>query len=163
MSPNKGRPHVLVLPEDDANRQLANGFWLQITPERQRQLDVCHVAGGWKKVLQLFNSDHVPAMRRYPARFMVLLIDLDEDKSRLEKAKASIPEDLADRVFILSTLTQPEALRADLGPYEGIGQAMADDCREETYEICEHKLLQHNAVELGRLRESVRPILFPPF
>ena len=28
MSVNKYLPHVLVLPEDDANRQLANGFLL---------------------------------------------------------------------------------------------------------------------------------------
>jgi hypothetical protein len=28
MSVNKYHPHVLVLPEDDANRQLANGFLL---------------------------------------------------------------------------------------------------------------------------------------
>lgn len=28
MSVNKERPHVLILPEDDANRQLANGFQL---------------------------------------------------------------------------------------------------------------------------------------
>lgn len=28
MSVNKHLPHVFVLPEDDANRQLANGFYL---------------------------------------------------------------------------------------------------------------------------------------
>ena len=28
MSVNRHQPHVLVLPEDDANRQLANGFRL---------------------------------------------------------------------------------------------------------------------------------------
>jgi hypothetical protein len=28
MSVNKYQPHILVLPEDDANRQLANGFVL---------------------------------------------------------------------------------------------------------------------------------------
>jgi hypothetical protein len=26
MSPNQYKPHILVLPEDDANRQIANGF-----------------------------------------------------------------------------------------------------------------------------------------
>ena len=31
MSVNKYQPHVLVLPEDDANRQLANGFLLDQT------------------------------------------------------------------------------------------------------------------------------------
>lgn len=38
MSVNKYKPHVLVLPEDDANRQLANGFLLgleQPVPTRQ--------------------------------------------------------------------------------------------------------------------------------
>jgi hypothetical protein len=28
MSVNRYQPHVLVLPEDDANRQMANGFLL---------------------------------------------------------------------------------------------------------------------------------------
>jgi hypothetical protein len=28
---NKYKPHILVLPEDDANRQIANGFILEPT------------------------------------------------------------------------------------------------------------------------------------
>lgn len=31
MSVNRARPHVLVLPEDDANRQIAVGFELEST------------------------------------------------------------------------------------------------------------------------------------
>jgi hypothetical protein len=80
MSVNKYLPHVLVLPEDDANRQLANGF-------------------------------HVSGMRKYTDRFMVLLIDFDDHLNRLKTMKDSIPEDLLDRVFILGTLSKPEALR----------------------------------------------------
>jgi hypothetical protein len=30
MSVNKYQPHVLLLPEDDANTELANGFVLEI-------------------------------------------------------------------------------------------------------------------------------------
>ncbi len=64
-------------------------------------------------------------------------------------------------MFVLGVWSEPEDLRADLGSYETIGLALARDCREETDQTWEHCLLQHNAAELMRLRESVRPILFP--
>jgi hypothetical protein len=160
MSVNKFKPHLLVLPEDDANRQLANGFVL----DRfilNRQIQVLPEAGGWTQVLGRFKSDHVIGMNRYSSRFMVLLIDFDGDEARLAKAKAEIPEHLAERVFILGALTKPEALRqASLGSYEEIGLAMAKDCREGTDAVWGHDLLRHNATELERLLQRVRPILF---
>jgi hypothetical protein len=122
---------------------------------------VLQEAGGWTQVLERFKSDHIVGMNHYSGRFMVLLIDFDGDEARLTKAKAEIPEHLTERVFILGALTNPEALRqANLGPYEGIGLGMAKDCREGTDTIWGHELLQHNASELDRLREHVRPILF---
>lgn len=51
---NKERPHILVLPEDGANRQLANGFLLEVDLARQRQMQVLAEAGGWRHVLHLF-------------------------------------------------------------------------------------------------------------
>jgi hypothetical protein len=157
---NKDRPHVLVLPEDDANRQIANGFHRQVDMTRQRQMQVLPAAGGWTKALDLFKSDHVREMDRYLKRLIVLLIDFDGKEDRLESAKADIPQHLADRVFVLGSLSKPEALKADLGPYESIGSEMAKDCREETDGTWEHRLLRHNKSELNRLRERVRPILF---
>jgi len=69
----------------------------------------------------------------------------------------------ADRVYILGALNEPEDLKnAGLGSYEEIGLAMAQDCREETDKTWGHRLLKHNATELDRLRERVRPILFRP-
>ena len=62
MSVNKHLPHILVLPEDDANRQLANGFLLQVDPTRMRQMQVLPVAGGWTAVLDQFLSDEVAAL-----------------------------------------------------------------------------------------------------
>ena len=163
MSVNKAKPHVLVLPEDDANRQLAIGFYQQVDWPRQRQLQVLPPIGGWTKVLEVFQSNHVVEMQKDPGRSMVLLIDLDGRIERLEAARARIPEHLVDRVFILGALTTPEGLRqAKLGSYEEIGSAMAKDCRDETESIWGHELLRHNANELGRVREHVRPILFPP-
>ena len=91
---------------------------------------------------------------------MVLLIDFDARGDRLNQVKNVIPDHLADRVFVLGVWTKPEDLRRVLGSYETIGQAMARDCREDTQATWGHGLLQHNAGEIGRLRERVRPILF---
>jgi len=160
MSVNKYQPHVFVLPEDDANRQLANGF-LGDRSLLIRRIQVLPEVGGWTQVLERFESDHVVEMDHYPHRLMVLLIDCDGREDRLDDAKARIPERLSDRVFILGTLTKPEGLKADLGSYQTIGLRMAKDCREGTDTIWGHELLQHNVGELDRLREHVRPILFP--
>ena len=100
-------------------------------------------------------------MDTYPKRLMVLLIDFDGKEDRLAKAKEAIPDHLQDRVFILGAWTEPEALKPDLGSYETIGRAMAKDCREGTDTTWDHDLLRHNSAEIGRLRERVRPILFP--
>lgn len=159
MSVNRYLPHVFVLPEDDANSDLANGFHLEI--DFTRQMQVLPVAGGWHNVLGLFKSEHIAEMKSYPHRFMVLLIDFDNDADRLARAKTAIPDDLSDRVFILGVLSEPEALKSVEGrSYEGIGSKLAQDCREEIYTTWGHDLLQHNASELDRLRTRVRSILF---
>jgi hypothetical protein len=161
MSVNKHLPHVLVLPEDDANSRLANGFQLQVDPARLRRMQVLPAAGGWNEVLEHFEADHIREMDLHAQRFMVLLIDFDGKDERLGSARGRIPERLRDRVFILGAWGEPEDLkRAGLGVYEVIGSALARDCREETNSIWGHELLQHNASELARLRERVRPILF---
>lgn len=111
--------------------------------------------------MERFESDAAAFMDRYPNRFMVLLIDFDGNDGRLDDARNKIPERLRERVFILGAWTEPEDLKkAGLGLYEEIGSAMAQDCREETDKIWGHALLKHNAAELARLREQVRPILF---
>lgn len=161
MSFNKYLPHVLVLPEDDANLRLANEFHLQINQLRQMQL--LPVAEGWVNVLDLFANVHVREMERDPLRFMILLIDFDGAGNRLQLAKARIPQALVDRVFVLGVWSEPERLRAAEGSYKDIGFGMAEDCRRGTNETWGKPLLQHNAGELARLRRHVVPtILFPP-
>jgi hypothetical protein len=70
---------------------------------------------------------------------------------------------LSDRVFVLGVLTDPERLSASLGheTRENIGRALARECYDGTDATWGHPLLRHNAGELDRLREHVRPILFP--
>jgi len=161
VSVNKYKPHVLVLPEDDANRQLANGFILH--PDLPaRTIQVLEEVGGWLVVLTRFLDDHVAEMECNANRFMILLIDFDADPNRLQHAKGRIPAHLADRVFLFGAWSEPEALRRALaGTYEQIGRKLADDCHEGADNTWRHELLRHNAVEIDRLRASVRPILFP--
>ena len=113
MSVNKYQPHVFVLPEDDANRQLANGFLLDLSLSTKK-IQVLPEVGGWAQVLERFQSDHIPGMDRYPERYMVLLIDFDNRPDRLDHARAAIPGHLTERVFILGVLSEPEALRRTL-------------------------------------------------
>ena len=162
MSVNKYLPHVFVLPEDDANRQLANGFQLdQLLWTRRMQ--ILEEAGGWQEVLSRFKSDHLLEMERYDQRYMVLLIDFDGKQERLNIVKDVIPTQLTERVFVLGALSNPEELRQNLGlgSYETIGLAMARDCRDGTELTWATDLLRHNAGEVERLRKCVRAILFP--
>lgn len=159
MSVNRHLPHVFVLPEDDANRQIANGFLLdeQLLSGKIRVLEE---AGGWREVLDRFCSVYTQEMERFPERRMILLIDCDKKADRVASALQRIPADLQSRVFILGVLTEPEDLRRDFGSYEQIGLAIAKDCREGVDGIWLHSLLRHNMGEVERLREHVRPILF---
>jgi len=157
MSVNKHRPHVFILPEDDANLQIANGFVLEFPT---RQIQRLPVAGGWHEVLIRFESEHIIGMEKYSERVMVLLIDFDRQTSRLDEAKAVIPAHLAERAFVLGAWDEPEDLTKDLGSFETIGRNLANDCRNNTDKVWGHDLLKHNADEVARFCERARPILF---
>jgi len=157
---NRFQAHIHVLPEDHANGQLANGFLLGLDQSGLTKIQVLPEAGGWLVLLDVFESDHVAEMDRYPKRFMILLIDFDGDEGRVNQAKRRIPDRLLDIVFILGALTEPEELKRTLGAYETIGGQLAEDCRLDTDTTWGHALLRHNAEEIGRLRRTVRTILF---
>ena len=160
MRVNRSRPHIFVLPEDDANKDILNGFFTDPSTS-SRQVHIAHAAGGWIKVRDQFLEEHVSLMDQNPQRLMILLIDLDNDTNRLDSLREKIPSHLQSRVFILSTLSEPEDLKAALGSLEKIGLAMALDCREGTSDAWQHPLLRHNEPEVLRLRESACSILFP--
>ena len=69
-------PHIWILPEDDADNDIVNGF-LTYTAISQC-IKVLPVAGGWSKVRKYFMENHINAMRRYAHRYMVLLVDFDK-------------------------------------------------------------------------------------
>ena len=157
---NREKEHILVLPEDRANEEIANGF-IQIPNVNSRTIKIERPAGGWKKVLKKFEEEHIAVMRQYTKSRVVLLIDFDQCKDRLEYVNSQIPDDLKERVFVLGVFSNPEILRNDVGKnFEGIGEALANNCSDNTNDLWEHELLKHNKIELERLIYSVKPFLF---
>ncbi len=161
MSVNVHKPHVLVLPEDDANRAMATGFLLD-PAVRLRNIQVLPCAGGWGKVLSRFLEDHVNGLRKFPGRHLVLLIDFDDNvEDRTAKFMDEFPPDVSDRVFLLGTRSEPEPLRKQRGEsLESIGKALAGECFRDETALWAHTLLAHNAAERGRLQAKVKGILF---
>jgi hypothetical protein len=160
MSLNKHKPHLIVLPEDDANRQIANGFILN-NNVNQRAIQVLSPAGGWKKTIDNFINNHISVMQQYPQRSMVLLMDFDRRDNRFEYVKNQIPEHLAERVFILGVQSNPEKLRRNLEiNFEDIGESLAVDCVESNNQFWGQELLEHNQPELERMIKSIKPYLF---
>jgi len=164
MSANKYKPHLRILFEDDANRQIANGF-MQNPSLDARAIESNPLSGGWEKVRDEFVAEHAPGMLKNKFLMVLLLIDFDENEDRLENVKSKIDKDyhnLQERVFVLGTYSEPEDLQRDikLSP-EKIGKALAQDCVDETYTTWGHQLLQHNKPELDRMIKNVKPFLFP--
>jgi hypothetical protein len=161
MSVNSHKPHLLVLPEDDANRQIVVGF-IQDARINARAIQVLPIAGGWRKVIESFANDHIAALQQYPGRRIVLLIDCDKDASRLDVIRTTcIPSDLQDRVFVLGVWSNPEKLKSHVkGGFEAIGKNLAQDCVDGTNTTWGHALLAHNQTELNRMKDLVNPFLF---
>lgn len=160
MSINKYKPHLLVLPEDDANRQIANGF-IQNINVNQQVIQILSLGDGWKKAADEITDYYASGMRQFPERRIVLLIDFDQRENRFDYVKEKIPTDLQSRVFILSIQSDPEELkRKTKKSFETIGETLANNCAENVDDLWSHALLNHNQVELKRLRQDVRPFLF---
>ncbi|MFH1130887.1 MAG: hypothetical protein V1754_06095 [Pseudomonadota bacterium] len=162
MSVNKYVEHIFVLPEDDANRQIANGFILD--PRlNARAVQILPVAGGWTKVVDDFRNVHALEMRRYPKRRIVLLIDFDDQhERRMNHLNEETPPQLNGRVFVLGVRSDPESLKRTINKsFEEIGKALSQDCVNNTREVWGHDLLEHNEPQLRAMISSVKPFLFP--
>lgn len=161
MSVNVYKLHVLVLPEDAANRQIANGFLLDPSL-KLRNIQILTPSGGWGKVLDSFINDHVIGLRKYPLRYLVLLIDFDDNvDARRAQFLERFPDDVSDRVFLLGTSSEPEPLRMQCGDsLENIGKQLAGECCRDETDLWNHSLLAHNAGVRQLLNAKVKSILF---
>jgi len=158
---NKYAPHVYVIPEDDADRQIADGFVLH-HGVIDAQIKVMPPAGGWKKVLQTFEDEYVPRLRTNCNAHIVMLIDfdgqVDERRVRFDQA---IPEDIEPRVFVVGPKDDPETLKKALKcSCEEVGKLLAEDCDVDATKHWDHDQLRHNDAERQRMVLTVKPFLF---
>ena len=130
---NKYAPHVYVIPEDDRDRQLADGFVLHHQVKDAR-IQVVPPAGGWSKVLETFRDEYIPKLRDYPASHVIMLIDFDDlVEGRTALFNKDIPAEFKARVFVLGSSDEPETLKKALKiGFEEIGKRLADDCAAGT-------------------------------
>jgi hypothetical protein len=158
MALNRERPHLLVLPEDDATRSIAVGF----ADVAIGQMQVLDSARGWPHVRDEISSTFATKLRRYPHCHLVLLIDFDDDfNNRMATFRAAIPQDIANRVFVLGAYTEAETLRRASGLKFGpIGQKLAGECERNEAELWNHLQVKHNEPEAMRLRATVNHFLF---
>jgi hypothetical protein len=155
---NKAIPHISIIPEDDANRQIINGF-CEDYRLHLRKIEIQSLAGGWKDAVTRFEDSEIAKMRLYPNRHLILVIDFDKKDNREKDVKEKIPDDLKDRVFVLGSLNKPESIKK-LGTREEIGEGLAKDCYDNTNYFWGHEQLKRNKDELQRMRPIVNPIIF---
>jgi len=161
VSVNNYIPHLLVLPADDANRQILVGFRKHVAVD-SRQMPVERVANGWRRVVETLLSEHIGPMRRFPHRHLLLVIDFDQHPERREEILERVPDDLRERVYVVGSLDEPERLISSMRTNaEKLGSDLAEDCARGTDEHWRHNMLAHNDAELNRLRTNVRHFLFP--
>ncbi|MCA9207895.1 MAG: hypothetical protein KDA55_06045 [Planctomycetales bacterium] len=161
MSVNRYQPHVLVIPEDRADEQIANGF-IQHDRIQIRRIQILPCANGWPGVLEKFKVEYVRHLRMYPQAQVILLIDFDRQyKSRRQMFEDETPVDLRERVYVIGASDNPESLRDALGTnFESIGLALADECYRRISAMWAHKDLKHNEPDRLWLLESVRSTVF---
>ena len=156
---NRYLAHLQILPEDDANREIVNGF-LKENRLIQRRIQVLPVAGGWGKTITRIEACQ---LERFSERRLLLLIDFDDDVTgRNQLVRDNIPEQIKNRVYYLGVRSEPEKLRNSCKmSFETVGNTLAAECAEGKYRLWKHELLAHNEAELSRLLIDVRPFLFP--
>lgn len=160
MSVNQYKPHVCVIPEDDANRQLANGF-VQHYEIDVRAVEIATPAGGWGRVLDVFETQYVPYLRRRSVAHVVMVIDFDGVEARRAECELRIPDDIKSRVFLIGARDNPEVLKAEMkASFETIGHLLASNCVNEQG-VWNHEHLAHNAAEIQRMADAMKSIVFP--
>ena len=160
MAANKHIPHLYVIPEDDANRQMAVGFEKD-DRIRARAIQIVAPAGGWVKALEKLEVDYFTLLRSNQNSHVLVLIDCDAKSNRINNAFAKVPSEIKERVFILGTLNEPEVLKRSLNtPLEKIGELIIEECFDANQKIWQHEQLKHNATEVARLKSVLFNIVF---
>jgi len=164
---NPYQNHLLILSEDNAYKDMANGFAGHFAVDGDK-INIVKPAGGVQKLLALFLQTYAAGLLKYQNRHVLLLFDLDGNPNHHLKTIIfnQIPNDIKSRVFFLCGLNEAEDIKRDLGSgkIEDIGERLAESCHDHSYNGPETpwrcSQLAHNRAELKRLAEAVRHFIF---
>src|SRR5688572_14103605 len=110
MSVNHYKPHLLVLPEDDADRQIANGISLELSINPTR-IQILPFAGGWHKVRESLSMEIAATLNRYEHAYVLAIVDFDGNADRRMQVLERVPEELCHRVFVMGCASEPEVAK----------------------------------------------------
>ena len=125
--PNKYKWHIVVVPEDEATRQLGNGL-SNAFPSIVNRIKFLREAGGWADAIATVKDLELD---KYSDRRVLLIIDLDQDDTRLGFIRSQ-PEisKFNNRIFILGSFKAVEQLKpiGESHNLENVGQRLGEDC-----------------------------------
>lgn len=169
MAINKYDDHLFILPEDGAYRSLSLGF-IKFSQTDIGRIQIGDSARGWQNVLEQFSRTCIPSMERYQKQYTLLLLDFDgKGETRVNNIQSYIPSHLEERVFFLGCQNEAEDLKRELGGgrLEKMGETLAQICYDNFSGQTENPWaciqLRHNARQVRRLTEKVRPFIFQQF
>ena len=160
MSVNKYKPHLFVVPEDKADKNFAVGF--ELDPRLAAgSFQIMPLAGGWLKVIGIIRDEYVSKLQKNKYSHVLGIIDCDGDHERIATELAKFPDDVVDRIFLLGAIQTPELFQQKVGDKsERIGERMAEECFNETFDLWNHEDLVHVSDEIQRAKHVIRPIVF---
>ena len=158
---NKFRDHLVIVPEDQKNNDLINGF-VNASLFESRAFQVQAIAGGWPKAVDSLQHMQLAAL---PLRRILLVIDFDEKlESRYGQVNDRLSKFLAptehQRVYLLGTRSEPEDFRSTLKmSSEQVGAQLYLDCKTPQPGLWGHALFTHNLKTRARLIAEILPFL----
>jgi hypothetical protein len=160
VSYNKFNDHIVVLPEDDAIRQIAVEFQRSVGI-RDRFVTVEMPLGGWEKVRDRFATEWKRRLNASPKLRIVMLVDFDRDMDRRLGFEEVIGESLRNRAFVIGWPDNAEALRVSLNKSLGlIGKDAAESCVSNNPDFWQHERLRNNVDTVKQIRSEVQAFLF---
>lgn len=156
---NKFKPHLFIVPEDDADRQIAVGFQMHL--EANGRMQIVDVAGGWLKVVNVIKDEYVPLLNNNPNTHVLGIIDCDKDADRIAEQLKTFPAGIRNRIFLLGVNENPQEFkRSTKMHFAQIGEKLADECYKDELDLWNHEMLSYSSIEALRAKNALRELVF---
>ena len=156
---NKFKPHLFIVPEDDADRQIAVGFQMHL--EAKGEMQIVDVARGWLKVVGVIKDEYVPLLKNNLNSHVLGIIDCDKDVDRIAEQLENFPEDIRNRIFLLGVNENPQEFkRSAKMHFAEIGEKLADECYKDELDLWNHEMLSYSSSEALRAKDVLRELVF---